>query len=893
MSTKTTIKRIALVAVSALGLGVLTSVAPASAARTVAAGTNNITGISVSTDYAPVAGALGTSSLHTITWTSDTTTSGLRINPSVILLTMPTSGMTSQTASTALDSATSIADQASGAWTSFTATSITSTDPAGHDVVLVGGTDNIWPSSTSEELALSTANAAGYMTGKSYLQAHYAVAGTYVWQIWEDQNVDGIVNGTEFSTTFTVVVGASSTASVAVASAAALGGSASTVTKVSTTSGNSGALVKISLKDASGNPVAPGIGQTVTVAVNGSAVIAKVNDAAAGSGTNQSYQLAAGDFDGSGSGYINVTDATAESVTLTTTGAGWGTFTPSSNLGLKFTAVTTGSGTAFANVTGSNLKTVTAGSAYSYNYLGATVTIATNSTSSSVTDNVNVSDTAGYLTGKAGADYDVLVTGAATTGGTISFAMPAKTTSSVTALTLTINGGGSTTISSATASAYTVAVYSPTVAAQRAASGSAVPMTVRVKNEFGQVVNGILVTASISGRNSGVAIASVSTNASGIATLTYTDASTSTTSLRDVVTLTVSGATTNATVTTDFTSDATLGVSTVLATSNQTSSTTGADLPVITNWQINAGDGAQSTLQTVTATVKDANGVALAGVPVTFSVAGTGAAILSTTKTVYTDSDGKAATSVFAWISGKYVVTATAGGKSDTINTYFAQEDGATYLRTFTAAQTSDRVVTVTAYDRFGNLAKGASFTASLSGDAFFGTGVNYTTGVTSADGTVKFVVLESNKDTVMTIQAGGSATYAQTDAPKGNVSSATTTDVFTAYTAGTATTADEGVGASYDVAGVNALQVTIPGSSTTASESIDAANEATDAANAATDAANAAAEAADAATAAAQDAQAAVAALATQVASLIAGIKAQITTLTNLVIKIQKKVKA
>ena len=72
-----------------------------------------------------------------------------------------------------------------------------------------------------------------------------------------------------------------------------------------------------------------------------------------------------------------------------------------------------------------------------------------------------------------------------------------------------------------------------------------------------------------------------------------------------------------------------------------------------------------------------------------------------------------------------------------------------------------------------------------------------------------------------------------------------------------------------------------------------DAANEATDAANAATDAANAAAEAADAATAAAQDAQAAVAALATQVADLISGIKAQITALTNLVVKIQKKVKA
>ena len=72
-----------------------------------------------------------------------------------------------------------------------------------------------------------------------------------------------------------------------------------------------------------------------------------------------------------------------------------------------------------------------------------------------------------------------------------------------------------------------------------------------------------------------------------------------------------------------------------------------------------------------------------------------------------------------------------------------------------------------------------------------------------------------------------------------------------------------------------------------------DAAKEATDAANAATDAANAAAEAADAATAAAKEASAAVAKLAADVSALIAGIKAQITALTNLVIKIQKKVKA
>jgi hypothetical protein len=72
-----------------------------------------------------------------------------------------------------------------------------------------------------------------------------------------------------------------------------------------------------------------------------------------------------------------------------------------------------------------------------------------------------------------------------------------------------------------------------------------------------------------------------------------------------------------------------------------------------------------------------------------------------------------------------------------------------------------------------------------------------------------------------------------------------------------------------------------------------DAAAEATDAANAATDAANAAAEAADAATAAAQDAADAVAALATQVAEMMDAMKKQITALTNIIIKIQKKVKA
>jgi hypothetical protein len=89
-------------------------------------------------------------------------------------------------------------------------------------------------------------------------------------------------------------------------------------------------------------------------------------------------------------------------------------------------------------------------------------------------------------------------------------------------------------------------------------------------------------------------------------------------------------------------------------------------------------------------------------------------------------------------------------------------------------------------------------------------------------------------------------------------------------------------------------VAVTVTNASTVAAQAAtDAATEAIDAANAATDAANAAAEAADAATAAAQDAADAVAALSASVAEMMSALRKQITALTNIIVKIQKKVKA
>jgi len=151
----------------------------------------------------------------------------------------------------------------------------------------------------------------------------------------------------------------------------------------------------------------------------------------------------------------------------------------------------------------------------------------------------------------------------------------------------------------------------------------------------------------------------------------------------------------------------------------------------------------------------------------------------------------------------------------------------------------------------------------------------------------------------VSTAFSGTAPTFSTSAALKGATSSSSNTiagsEVFVAYMpyfAGAITVTATG---STGLAAAGRVAVTGTATVTNASvdAATDAANEATDAANAATDAALAAADAADAATAAAQDASDAVAALSATVATLIASLKAQLTSLTNLVIKIQKKVKA
>jgi hypothetical protein len=240
---------------------------------------------------------------------------------------------------------------------------------------------------------------------------------------------------------------------------------------------------------------------------------------------------------------------------------------------------------------------------------------------------------------------------------------------------------------------------------------------------------------------------------------------------------------------------------------------------------------------------------------------------------------------VLATVAGDLTFTATSGTVSTTITLHAATPAaaaGRTVAITGGTTGTANGAgvpMTVTVKDRYGNAVTGVNLTLSATGVGAFAGGATTQSFTTDSSGTYTF---EAKSFTA----AGGAGTF------KVSASNATDASSNAGYVA--ATVVDSTL-----AAGVSSASATVTfgagedAAAANAQAATDAAAEATDAANAATDAANAAAEAADAATAAAQDAADAVAALSAQVASLISGLKAQLTALTNLVIKIQKKVKA
>ena len=910
MSTKTTFKRVALVAVAALGFGVLTSVAPASAADTLVASTTSLTvgtiptaqiGVVHSTPISIKAIAEGL-----LPGGSDSATINVRVTSA------PTGSAFKGLATASKDlagtgvgsfiAATYASGSSIGAKIGFTAVSggkvsETANDLDDTDKVTVGTDWTTSPKTTAQV----TAGTAGTVS----VDITPDVAGTYTVLVsigtavptTRTTAVADPYSAGEVSATYTFTTGATASSVVlsAVTGAAPVGGS--------------GRIYKATIKDSAGAAAQLGVGEVINLTSNSTTsrltTYTPVTGAIIANAT-ASVTLTSTNFSG-GVAYFKVADtaAAAASSVISATGSGTlsatvtGTATDTTVLTEALTApvmskttgwVITGSGHAgYAAGADTSSLTVT-----SHSYLLSATTAA----SAAVVADINVTDTSGKISGVVGAVYDYALTLAGTTAApTVASANISITaTLSTAGQNFTAASGVATVTVTSAAAAAIAPTVSPTVTVRGAVGGSVV-YTVNVTDQYGIALASQAVTVTTTGRNAATSLSTaIATDALGNATYTAVDSGTAAT-VATTDTITFTGAGTPVVRTLIWGAAAVSTVTLVTGTADDT-------VNAITYRDIDASSkaGASSGAATITATVKDVNGSILVGVPVTFTTASTGAGIKSTSVTVYTSALGAAAASVYGWTAGTKTFTATAGAisASGTVNYRqgVAVGDGAAEVRTIAAVATGNSIV-VTASDRYGNPVSGVALYATRTGNGLFGGGSNTNGQTTDATGTAEFIFNAGTADSVVTITAGSTSSavvaYGQTSSVAGAlcVGADCTSAAFTATTVGTAVTAETGVGASLSPVGVGSVKVNFAAGINSADTAADAAAEATDAANAATDAANAAAEAADAATAAAQDAADAVAALSTQVSEMVNALKKQITALTNLVIKIQKKVKA
>ncbi len=892
MSTKTTFKRVALVAVASLGFGVLSSVAPASAATAttdvpyslVATLNSPVTSYTYrvgQTVSVPVAGSIaaGTALTNGLAYLS--VAAAVTSQPATSLI-YPT--LTSATAPTGT------ANIGEGLNTAAVGAATTVATAAVSDTGTSTTTATINYSQATKVDTAFAAVASGTLATLSFVPT---VAGAYTVVVWNETSravaapgttghpafasAEAALSGAESFQTFTInVTGAPTAIAVsAVNSTAAASASAAPET-------GKGSLVKVSLKDAAGNTAVLASGEFVTVTPTLSGDIRFVNDVAVTSTAGAAYNLSSADFlSDCGCAWINIGDATAETVSIT---AAFGAVAATTSLTFR-TIADIGDGdptpygtSGFISVAGTSVTVPIGATTVTYSKAG-TYVAATPSYAG-----VLVTDTNKKISGSATLTLDYAAAATVDSDGLAWFSVSSSSVAtgesiySITGLDADgVGGNGAVAVASLTSSAGN-GTATPSVV--NTAPGSSVSISVNVKNNFLQSMANVVVTATVTGRNPSVVAQSAVTDSKGNATFTFAD--TNSTSLITSSTVTFGGATISA---------ATINYAATNVASTITLTSTGdTDLiPGTTKTDISAAAaGATGTSATASAVVKNAAGTLLAGVPVTFTVTGlVGAEVHTSKAVVYTNSIGVAASNVSSYAAGKATVTATAGTVSASDDIYFEQAT-ATEARTI-AISAEAGVVKATVKDRYGNPIKGVTVDASRTGTGYFGTGASTAQGLTDANGVVEFIFVGSGTVKV----AFTSATYGQSYAAAGYDFDAVNGTAITASVAGTSVTNQTGLGAALAPAGINSASLAVDSGVTAAEVAADAAAEATDAANAATDAANAAAEAADAATAAAQDAADAVAALSTQVSEMVNALKKQITALTNLVIKIQKKVRA
>jgi len=902
MSTKTLRKRISLVTVSALGFGLL-SIIPSNAASV-----NNDDFISgsatLTTTTTTYAGRIGQEVAIPVSGTVDANDVGA---DDLAALSIAAS-ITSQPVSSSVYASLTSRTTAFGTVLDIVNTGKTFDDSGaiGTAVTHAGSATAVATLNYSSDTQAEDVVAVTTATTLATVKFTPTVKGVYTVVVWNEkdrtvpQNVtattaadaadNAALSGSESFQTFTInVVDAVSTVSItAVNSTFAKEVAASNADEY-------GALVKVSLKDAAGNISIPATGESVVLTPSGTGDIAYVNNVAVSSTAGAAYSLPASAFGNTGTAWVNISNEAAETFTVVAT------YTGSASASVSLTSRTvTNSATDKApqsfGLTGFAGGSFAAGAAGTVNYPRGSVTgtfFMDTAYAATTYSGVLVTDTLGTITGVAGLKYAAATTvstdvdGLGTDGALFSVSWTAPSAANtaniftIAEIDTTAAAALATTVSTIDVAAGTATATPGTI---NAVPGATTTVNVTLKDNFGRAFANQTMSASVTGRNPTLVNKTALTDSLGNASFTFTDANTTSVITSD--TITVTGGSAAKTVTVLY------GTANAPSTITLTSTGDTDVIPGTTKTDIDASaTGATGTSATASAVVKNSAGSAVAGVAVTFTVTGlVGAEVHTTKAVVYTDSTGKAVSNISSYAAGKATVTATAGTATASDDIYFSQQTAAE-ARTIAISATGG-LVKATVKDRYGNVIEGVAVNATRTGTGYFGAGSSTATGNTDKNGEVEFNFVGSGTVTV----AFTSATYGQTYAAAGYDADAVNGTAVTASVAGTAATNQKGLGAALAPAGINSASLAVEGinaAEANASAAADAAAEATDAANAATDAANAAAEAADAATAAAQDAADAVAALSTQVSEMVDALKKQITALTNLVIKIQKKVKA
>ena len=900
MSTKTTFKRIALVTVAALGFGVLTSVAPASAANSVMSlgntsltivgdGVTNLgfTSVNITSSAGDNSAITNTESLTAtvIAWPSTETSSAVND----ILFTIETRSAINTFGAATNAASTSPANNPGSAW--------------------IGNNSN--GAGASAASAANPTDLGAYWFGiRTRAGSNAMDKGAYTIR-FRLTNSSGFITSANMTVNF-VTSAADSGAAITIATAGTFtSGESTTMTALKSvtatlTNGVAGGKIQVaSSTTAIGVPalsVATWAGSTAAI------VDSTAEWQATDTGTQVTSTAVAGDF------YSETTSDSATAWTSAQDGvygivSAVGTGLSLTNLSVSpFFRVTYGATAATKAITVLNAASQTATPSVVFSGVGAltattpftlplttktatfTVSGATAGaayqykvewTSTGTGDQTPLDAT--WTTVYASADGKItapLTNGNPVNGATATVSFTGFT-SSVADQVITWKKSSATNISVDNGGAY-VALKSTTV------------FTATITDAFGAPVAGVVLQPAFgatTNANYSATLATVTTDASGKASYTITDAAAVAAGKDTIGWTAVDGTSLTGTASATITYAAAAPAPTTL-TGYYSADPTTADASTVT--AVPAGgiyvDGSSTKFPIQKArntAIANAAAASVDQLKVRISTGVTGAKVVATanggayvlvsgfqakTQTLYSGTTGYTAGFVLGSnTTGANTVTFTSGTVTTTVSFWVGNTANDARFVTLTQAAAAGPVV-ATVTDRYGNGVASAQVQISTSAGTL-GNGQMTTVYNTDLSGKISVLPTGADSAVITAIATNTSAQHAD----------------LAGYAGTAAVNADLKAGNS-----TATLSVTpVASASDVAQAATDAAAEATDAANAATDAANAAAEAADAATAAAQDAADAVAALSAQVATLISGLKAQLTALTNLVIKIQKKVKA